>query len=148
MKIVGSLPSLYYRRACGDQIETYKFTHSRSTKLSRSHYSARLTPRQETTLTSSRKNAVIRGLEPISSVTASPTDGTICVMTSSLPRLDHQHLTTSGVHTSTISNNNDFPPLDAHQHQSSTERLKGEQPTKAEEDMVYRGYMDILLPLA
>ena len=51
-----------------------------------SHYSARLTPRQEATLTSSRKNAVIRGLEPISSVTASPTDGTICVMTSSLPR--------------------------------------------------------------
>ena len=55
--------------------------------MHRSHYSARLTPRQEATLTSSRKNAVIRGLEPISSVTASPTDGTICVMMSSLPRV-------------------------------------------------------------
>ena len=34
-----------------------------------------------------QKNAVIRGFEPISSVTASPTDGTICVMMSSLPRV-------------------------------------------------------------
>ena len=61
-------------------------SHTASTKLNRIHYSARLTPRQEATRTSSRKNAVIRGLKPISSVTASPTDGTICVMMSSLSR--------------------------------------------------------------
>ena len=62
-------------------------SHTASTKLSRSHCSARLTPQQEATLTRSRKKAVIRGLEPISSVTASPTDGTICMMMSSLPRV-------------------------------------------------------------
>ena len=81
------LPSLYYRRARGDMIEAYKFTHSIiNTKPSRSLYNASLTPRQEATPTSSRKNAVKRELEPISSVTALPTDGTICGRTSSLPR--------------------------------------------------------------
>ena len=54
------LPSLYYRRARGDMIETRPTnSHKASTKLNRSRYSARLTPRQEATLTSSRKNAVI-----------------------------------------------------------------------------------------
>ena len=77
------LPSLYYRRARGDMIEAYKFTHS---IYKTEHYNASLTPRQEATPTSSRKNAVKRGLEPISSVTALPTDGTICGRTSSLPR--------------------------------------------------------------
>ena len=77
------LPSLYCRRERGDMIEAYKFTHS---IYKTEHYNASLTPRQEATPTSSRKNAVIRGLEPISSVTASPTDGTICGRTSSLPR--------------------------------------------------------------
>ena len=61
-------------------------SHTASTKPSWSHYSVRLTPQQEATLTSSRKNAVIRGLEPISFVTPSPTDGTICVMMLSLSR--------------------------------------------------------------
>ena len=80
------LPSLYYRRARGDMIEAYKFTHS-IYKTEQEPLQRDTKPRQEATLTSSRQNAVIRGLEPISSVTASPTDGTICVMMSSLPRV-------------------------------------------------------------
>ena len=71
------LPKSTWRHDRGLQIHT----QCSSTKPSRSHYGARLAPRQEATPTSSRKNAVIRGLEPISSVTASPTDGAICVMT-------------------------------------------------------------------
>ena len=80
------LPSLYYRRVRGDMIEAYKFTHS--------IYKTEQEPLQRDTNTTTRghsyklkKERVIRGLEPISSVTASPTDGTICVMMSSLPRV-------------------------------------------------------------
>ena len=58
------LPSLYYRRPRGDMIEAYKFTHSiyKTEQSWLSHYIGRLTSGQEATPTSSRKNAVIRGL--------------------------------------------------------------------------------------
>ena len=62
---------------------------------------------------SSRKNAVKRGLEPISSVTALSTNGTICgrhvvtapSLNSFKSRLDHQWCAY------TYANNNDFPPM-------------------------------------
>ena len=79
------LPSLYYRRARGDMIEAYKFTHS--------IYKTEQEPLQRECNTTTRghshklkNNAVKRGLVPISSVTASPTDGTICGRKSSLPQ--------------------------------------------------------------
>ena len=75
-------------KPCGDMIAAYKFSHSiYKTELEPLQRPGSLTPRQEATPTSSRKNAVKRVIEPISSFTASPTDGTICVMTSPLPRV-------------------------------------------------------------
>ena len=57
------LPSLYYRRARGDMTEAYKFTHSiyktEQEPLQRATTARDYQPpRQEATLTSSRKNAV------------------------------------------------------------------------------------------
>ena len=130
------LPSLYYRRVRGDMIEAYKFTHSiykteqeplqRETNTTTRGHSYKLKKERCNTRTRAnffRHRINNRWNNLCDDVVTAPS------LNSFKSRLDHQWCAYK------YSNNNDLIPTHAHQHQSSTDPLKGEQPTKAEEDM-------------
>ena len=133
------LPSLYYRRARGDMIETYKFTHSiykteqeplqrESNTMTRGHsHKLKKKERCNTTTRANffRHRITNRWNKLSDDVVTAPS------LNSFKSRLDHQWCAYE------YSNNNDFPPM----RTNSTERIKGEQPTKVEDDICMYMYV-------